>query len=164
MARILLGLGSNLGDRLGHLRAGLAGLERVGIRLLNGSRVYESPPMGPQDQGPFLNAVVAAETTLTPEEVLAAALAVEAEEGRVRIIKWGPRTLDIDLLWYEGEHRASDDLTLPHPGLAERSFVLRPLADVSPALRLPDGRTVTEAVEALEDDGCLPLSGENLDG
>lgn len=164
MATVLLGLGSNLGDRLAYLRAGVAGLRRGGVCITGGSRVYESPPLGPVEQGAFLNAAVAGETHLAPRELLALALAVEAGQGRVRAVRWGPRTLDVDLLWYEGVRLDEPGLTLPHPGLASRAFVLRPLADLVPALALPDGRTVAEAVEALQDDGCLPIPGEDLDG
>ncbi len=157
-------MGSNLGDRLAHLRAGVAGLRAGGVRIERGSRVYESPPLGPIAQGAFLNAAVRGETDLAPHDVLALALAVEAGEGRVREERWGPRTLDVDLLWYAGVQLDAPGLIVPHPGLAERAFVLRPLADLEPALRLPDGRTVADAVEALQDDGCLPIPGEELDG
>jgi len=164
MATVYLGLGSNLGDRAAHLRAAVAALRAGGVRIDGLSRIYESPPMGPIEQGPFLNAAVRGETDLSPHELLQLALAVEAAAGRVREVRWGPRTLDVDVLWYSGVQLDEPGLTVPHPGLAERAFVLRPLADLSPALVLPDGRTVAEALEALDDDECLPVPGQDLDG
>jgi 2-amino-4-hydroxy-6-hydroxymethyldihydropteridine diphosphokinase len=164
MATVYLGLGSNLGDRAAHLRAAVAALRAGGVRIDGLSRIYESPPMGPIEQGPFLNAAVRGETDLSPHELLQLALAVEAAAGRVREVRWGPRTLDVDVLWYSGVQLDEPGLTVPHPGLAERAFVLRPLADLSPALVLPDGRTVAEALEALDYDECLPVPGQDLDG
>ena len=162
MAAVIVGLGSNLGDRLGHLQAGVDGLAAGGVTIEGCSRIYESPPMGPVEQGPFLNAAIVGETDLTPRQLLALALAVEAGQGRVREVHWGPRTLDLDLLWYASETVDEPGLTVPHPGLAERAFVLRPVADLRPGLVLPDGRTAAQAVEALNDDGCVPISGAEL--
>lgn len=162
--RCLVGLGSNLGDRLAHLRAAVAALrDRPDIRAVRASAVYQSPAMGPVPQGDYLNAAVALETVLDPASLLAVALSIERRRGRVREVRWGPRTLDIDLLWMDGVTAAGDGLTLPHPGLAERPFVLRPVAELMPELRLPDGRLVAAAVEELSADDCVPVPGADLD-
>jgi dihydroneopterin aldolase/2-amino-4-hydroxy-6-hydroxymethyldihydropteridine diphosphokinase len=135
---VVLALGSNVGDRLAHLRRArdvLAANPRV--RAVRGSRVFEADPVGGPDQGPYLNAVVVARTALAPREVLALAHEAEEAAGRVRDVRWGPRTLDVDVINY-GELTVSDDtLTLPHPRAAERAFVLAPWHDVDPDAVLP---------------------------
>ncbi|MBI5834617.1 MAG: 2-amino-4-hydroxy-6-hydroxymethyldihydropteridine diphosphokinase [Armatimonadetes bacterium] len=165
MSRALLGLGSNLGDRLAILRAGAARLAaHESVALVAGSRVYSSPPMGESALHEFLNAAVLVETDLGPRELLTLALAVETELGRVRTVRWGPRTLDIDLLWMDGVSLDEPGLTVPHPGLAEREFVLRPAADLLPDLVLPDGRTVAQALMEMDSHACIPLPGSDLGG
>ena len=163
--RALLGLGSNLGDRLATLRAGVARLTaHDGVRLVACSRVYSSPPMGDAALHEFLNAALLIETRLSARELLALALAVETNLGRVRTVRWGPRTLDIDLLWLADVTVDEPGLTVPHPGLAEREFVLRPAADLLPELVLPDGRTVARALSEMESHACIPLPGSDLGG
>jgi 2-amino-4-hydroxy-6-hydroxymethyldihydropteridine diphosphokinase len=129
--RAFLGLGSNLGDRWGNLRTAVSGLpDVVGV-----SRVYETDPVGgPAGQGPYLNCVVELRTTLAPRQLLEAAQQAEAAAGRVRAERWGPRTLDVDVLWIEGEEVHEPDLVVPHPRMWERAFVLVPLADLAPEL------------------------------
>ncbi len=130
---LFLGCGSNLGDRWEHLQEGLAWLSAwPGMRLEAVSSVYESPPMGPVAQGPYLNLVAAGWTTLPPLEVLEACLAAEQARGRVRGERWGPRTLDVDILLLGEVVWAGPQLTLPHPGITERAFVLVPLAELVP--------------------------------
>lgn len=130
MPRAVIALGSNL-DPERHLRAGQRALaERV--RITGTSRVYRTPPWGVTDQPDFLNAVVTADTFLAPLDLLDALLAIEAEQGRVRAERWGPRTLDLDLLLYDDLVLNSARLTLPHPRLHERLFVLVPLCDLMP--------------------------------
>lgn len=129
--RAFLSLGANLGDRGGFLaraRVGLAALP--GTTLAAASRVYETAPQGYAEQPAFLNQVVCLETRLAPAELLAAAQRLETAAGRVRGVRFGPRTLDIDILLYEGVESADPDLTLPHPRLHERAFVLVPLAEL----------------------------------
>lgn len=133
MSRAYVGLGSNLGDRRAHLTAALSGLARLGT-VVGGSPVYETAPIGRADQGPFENAVVAIETELDPEALLESLLAIEAEAGRERRERWGPRTLDLDILWYDGLTIASEGLTVPHPRIRERRFVLAPLVYLAPEL------------------------------
>src|SRR5262249_40862114 len=113
------------------------------------SSAYESAPWGPVEQPPYLNAAAALETTLGPHELLGVLLAVEADLGRVRDVRWGPRTCDLDLLLYGDERIQTDDLVVPHPRLAERRFVLDPLLELDPDLHLPDGRALASLAPAI---------------
>jgi len=132
--RALLALGSNLGDRWGFLRDAVASLPDV----VAVSNVYETPPVGGPIQGPYLNCVVRLETLLGARALLDEARRRESEAGRERIERWGPRTLDVDVLWVDGEEVDEPDLEVPHPRMFERAFVLVPLFDVAPDL-VPDG-------------------------
>ncbi|WP_293171225.1 2-amino-4-hydroxy-6-hydroxymethyldihydropteridine diphosphokinase [Oceanithermus sp.] len=156
--RVLIALGSNLGDRAGFLLAGLARLGALeGFAPGRLSPVYETEPVGPAEQGPYLNAVLEGESALEPRTLLAALLAIERELGRVRDRRWGPRTLDLDLLDYGGRVLRQPGLELPHPRLHERAFVLVPLADLQPGWRHPVlGRTARELLADLSKDGVRP--------
>jgi 2-amino-4-hydroxy-6-hydroxymethyldihydropteridine diphosphokinase len=140
MRRVVIGLGSNLGNREGTIAAAI---ERLGadpaVRVVAISPLYESEPAGGPPQGDYLNAAVLIETDLSGREILDRSLAVERSLGRVRPapIAWGPRTIDLDLLWIEGEVIAEPDLDVPHPRLTLRPFALRPLLDVAPDARDP---------------------------
>jgi 2-amino-4-hydroxy-6-hydroxymethyldihydropteridine diphosphokinase len=138
---VVLGLGANLGDRLGALQDAVDTLVARGIRVVASSRVWATAPVGgPPDQGEFLNAVIAIDPgDRSPGEVLAAANEVEASLGRVRRERWGPRTIDIDLLLWNDRVIATPELTIPHPRLTERAFAVLPLLDLDPDPRLPDG-------------------------
>lgn len=130
-ARAFVSLGSNLGDRRSYLRAALERLPDV----VAVSNLYETDPVGgPPGQGAYLNCVVELRTTLTPRELLAVAQASEAAAARVRVERWGPRTLDVDILLVGDEKVDDPDLTVPHPRMWERGFVLVPLADLAPEL------------------------------
>lgn len=136
MARAFLGLGSNLGDRWEHLREAVASLDDV----VAVSDVYETEPIGGPDQGAFLNLVVELDTDRTPRELLAVCHRLESAAGRVRQERWGPRTLDVDVLWVDDRTVAEPDLIVPHPRLFERRFVLEPLAQLAPELCPDDWR------------------------
>lgn len=144
---IFLGLGSNLGDRRVHLAAALRAIGDF-ARIAAISRVYETQPVGYTDQGPFLNLVVRISTELTPESLLRRIKAIEVEVGRSPSFRNGPREIDIDLLLCGSTQIRGPILDLPHPRMAERAFVLRPMADLAPDLEVPGtGRTVTELLE-----------------
>lgn len=135
MTRAFLGLGSNLGDREAHLRAAVAELDD----LVAVSPVYETEPVGgPDDQGPYLNLVVELDTPLDARGLLEVCRRLEDDAGRVREVRWGARTLDVDVLWVDGDERAEPDLEVPHPRMWERRFVLAPLLDLAPDLVTAD--------------------------
>jgi 2-amino-4-hydroxy-6-hydroxymethyldihydropteridine diphosphokinase len=140
-----LALGANLGDRLASLQRALEVLDAEGVHAVACSRIWETAPVGgPAGQPPFLNAVIRAETARDPDGVLEAAHAAEQALGRVRDVRWGPRTLDVDVLLYDRVIRDDPTLTIPHPRMTERAFVLLPLLDLDPDPRLPDGRRVLD--------------------
>ena len=130
MKRAFLALGSNLGDRRATLAAAVAALDDV----VAVSPVYETDPVGGPAQGAYLNIVVELRTDRSAHELLKAALGLEAAAGRRRRVRWGPRTLDVDVLWVEGEAVDEPDLHVPHPRMHERGFVMVPLADLAPEL------------------------------
>jgi 2-amino-4-hydroxy-6-hydroxymethyldihydropteridine diphosphokinase len=149
--RAFVGLGGNVGDVAATLRRALHELEDTpGVEMLGVSSAYRTDAVGPVDQAPFLNAVAGLATTLEPEELLDRLLAVEASLGRTREVRFGPRTCDLDLLLYGDRTIHTARLEVPHPRLAERRFALEPLAELDPALRLPDGRPVTGLLEAVQ--------------
>lgn len=132
-SRAFLGLGSNLGNRLGYLRDAVATLREVGLVAV--SPVYETDPVGgPVDQGPYLNLVAELHTDRTPRELLGVCRRLEVAAGRVREERWGPRTLDVDVLWVDGVSLDDPDLTVPHPRMWQRRFVVEPLHDLAPDL------------------------------
>jgi 2-amino-4-hydroxy-6-hydroxymethyldihydropteridine diphosphokinase len=144
--RAYLGIGSNLGDRLSHLQLAvdaLAGADDV--RVVAVSPVYETAPVGGPEQPDYLNAVVAIETAASARDLLDLAHRIEADAERVRTIRWGPRTLDVDVLLVGDERIDEADLVVPHPRMAERAFVTVPLGDLDPTWRLrvpPDAASV----------------------
>lgn len=150
-----LGLGSNLGDRQKYLAQALERLRGIeGIEVKAVSAVYETDPVGDPDQPMYLNAAVRVETALTAKQLLKACLAIEKSMGRVRTERWGSRNIDIDLLVYENSVVSTRDLTIPHPLLHEREFVLRPLADIDPDLVHPVlFETVRDMLAAVESTG-----------
>jgi 2-amino-4-hydroxy-6-hydroxymethyldihydropteridine diphosphokinase len=149
--RAYLGLGSNLGDRARYLREAVATLEALGPTRT--SPVYETAPVGGPDQGPYLNLVVELRTDRTPRDLLGVCHRLEAAAGRVRDVRWGPRTLDVDVLWVEGITVDEPDLTVPHPRLWARRFVVAPLHDLAPDLA--DQQAVDAADGAVERLGSL---------
>jgi len=145
--RAFVGLGSNLGEREATLWKALEGLGATeGIEVVAVSSFRETDPVGVVDQPRFVNAAAALETSLPPRELLERLLDVERSLGRDRAVeeRWGPRTVDLDLLLYGGESIDEPGLEVPHPRLAERAFVLEPLLELDPDLRLPDGRPLRD--------------------
>ncbi len=140
MTRCFVGLGSNQSDPVSQLRDARSAIGRLPeTRLLACSSLYRSAPMGPQDQPAYINAVAMLETALAPLGLLDGLQAIEQEQGRVRNERWGPRTLDLDILLF-GEHSIDDErLRIPHYHMHKRAFVLYPLAELAPDLRMPDG-------------------------
>ncbi|MEX0834122.1 MAG: 2-amino-4-hydroxy-6-hydroxymethyldihydropteridine diphosphokinase [Actinomycetota bacterium] len=155
-----LGLGSNLGDRLANLQAAADQLRVTpGIRIVRSSRVYETDPVGGPQQPDYLNAVIEAETDLSAHELLAACRRVEDGLGRERGELWGPRTIDIDILTYGREEIADDELTVPHPRMHERAFVLIPLLELDADPPLPGGRRAADLrLDALSLGGVRPFA------
>ena len=131
MSTAYVALGSNLGDREDNLRNALKHLEENGVRVVKVSTFIETEPYGVTDQPGFVNAVCQVETELEPLELLRLLLKIELEMGRVRIRRWGERNIDLDLLLYEDACVVSDELTLPHPDMQNRDFVLLPLAEIA---------------------------------
>lgn len=152
-----LGIGSNLGDRRAHLADAVRKLAaEPAVRILRGSSVYESKPVGKTDQPDFLNMVLAVNTSLSPLALLAVCLDVEAQLGRERRERWGPRTIDLDVLIYGEEKLKDERLVLPHPRMSERSFVMAPLAEIAPDIKL-SGRTAREIAADLGRTGLNPV-------
>jgi 2-amino-4-hydroxy-6-hydroxymethyldihydropteridine diphosphokinase len=149
--RVHLGLGSNLGDRASALAQARALLDRPDLRIVAVSKVYETTPWGVFDQPRFLNQVIEARTSLSPREVLERCRGVEARLGRERSARWGPRTIDVDILLYGTLQASEPDLTIPHPRLAQRAFALVPLAELDAGLRVPGAGTVRALLDALPD-------------
>ncbi|HEX6237653.1 MAG TPA: 2-amino-4-hydroxy-6-hydroxymethyldihydropteridine diphosphokinase [Acidimicrobiales bacterium] len=150
--RAFLGLGSNVGDRVRHLRDAVATLRNLG--LVGVSPVYETEPVGgPRDQRPYLNLVAELRTSLSPRELLGVCHRLETAAGRERGVRWGPRTLDVDVLWIEGDAVDEPDLVVPHPRMWTRRFVLAPLRDLAPDL--VDRAAVDEAGGSVTPVGAL---------
>ena len=134
MKRAYLGLGSNVGDRADHLQFAVHGLATRAGSVVAVSPVYETEPVGGPEQPDYLNAVVAVDTELDARGLLDVAQALEREAGRQQSVRWGPRPLDIDILFLGDERVDDDDLVVPHPRISQRAFALAPLADIAPGL------------------------------
>ncbi|NJP39341.1 2-amino-4-hydroxy-6-hydroxymethyldihydropteridine diphosphokinase [Alkalicoccus luteus] len=151
-----ISLGANIGDRFSQLEDAVRMLQSLGdTDVTNHSSYYETKPVGVTDQPDFLNAVVEIETNLAPLDLLEQTQAIEQELGRIRTKKWGPRTIDLDILLYEDENIELESLIIPHPRMLERGFVMLPLAEVAPELQLEDGRTAAEAARAFAGDSGI---------
>ncbi|HEY2553142.1 MAG TPA: 2-amino-4-hydroxy-6-hydroxymethyldihydropteridine diphosphokinase [Streptosporangiaceae bacterium] len=156
--RVVVSLGSNLGDRLGNLQAAidvLCGPGGLHCRAI--SPVYRTRPVGGPEQDDYLNAVLTAETTLQPRAVLGLCQQAERARGRVRAERWGPRTLDADVICYGGEVSSDPRLTLPHPRAHQRAFVLAPWHDIEPEAELPRHGPVAALLAAAGTDGVRLL-------
>lgn len=158
----LLGLGGNVGRPVAAMASALGMIEQhPECRVAAVSRLYRTPPWGKTDQDWFFNAAARVETSLAPIHLLGLALGIEQVNRRVRAERWGPRTLDIDLLDYDGQVVRTDDLTLPHPRMTERAFVLMPLADIA-ADHVVEGRTVRGWLAGVETTG-IEVADESPD-
>lgn len=159
-----IGLGTNLGDRQANMQWALRELAVLPtIEIVSVSSLYETAPVGVTDQPSFLNQAAAVRTTLSPQALLKVLLHIENQMGRTRTIRWGPRVIDMDLLLYGDAQIALPGLTVPHPRLRERAFVLVPLAEIAPDLALPeDGKTVSEIAESFSEESCNPRNIRRL--
>lgn len=162
MAEVFIALGSNLGERRNNLARALAGMRRMGIVLTAASSVYETAPWGPVKQPPYLNQVVGGRTTLTPHALLRALRWIERSLGRDRNReqRFGPRSMDLDILVYEGVRRNTPALQLPHPRMLGRPFVLAPLAEIAPQLPV-NGISVRGALGRVGRSGVVRLANGN---
>ncbi|MPZ71801.1 MAG: 2-amino-4-hydroxy-6-hydroxymethyldihydropteridine diphosphokinase [Nitriliruptorales bacterium] len=155
-----LGLGSNLESRLDHLQSAVEALDAHGGNRVDAvSSVYETDPVGGPEQGPYLNLVVRLATLLSPRRLLGVCQDVEASLGRQRAVRWGPRTIDVDILLYGSRTVRRRNLEIPHPRLIQRPFALVPLMEVAPGLKLPDGRSVASVLAKL-----APIEGVTMVG
>ena len=163
MGTAAIGLGANLGDRLAALQGAIDSLERVpGVHVIAVSGVYETDPVGGPEQGDFLNAVAVVALDTSPTDLLAACQAIESEWHRTRDVRWGPRTLDVDILSIDD--LVSDDpaLTLPHPRAAVRAFVCIPWLEADPEAHIPEVGAVRDIVSTLDADGVRPRADLSL--
>lgn len=154
MKRAYISIGSNIGDRFQYLKDAIQALHsHNGVSVLTVSSVYETAPVGYTDQADFLNVVIAVETQLGAQQLLETCQQIEQQLGRVRDIRWGPRTVDLDILLYNHDNIETESLVVPHPRMYERAFVLIPLLEISPTVAHPvTGRQYSEEA-AVHDDG-----------
>ena len=160
MTRAYLGLGSNQGDRVALLNAALERLEASGrVRVTKRSSLYETAPVGLTEQPWFVNLAAEVETDLDPQDLLEVVLAAERDLGRVRTKRWGPRTVDIDILLYDDVQVDTPVLAIPHPEIVRRRFVLEPLLEIAPDAALPDGRRLAAFLPEVRDQDVQKVSG-----
>lgn len=159
---VVIALGSNLGDRIGHLRSAVDALGGVGVTVSRVSSIWETAPV-PADQPVFLNAVIAGMTELKPAALLAALKQIERRLGRQPGRRWGPRPIDLDILFYGDEAMSTAELTIPHERIAERSFVLAPLEEVVSGTLPVIGRSAAELLQETGMEGIARTSLSLLD-
>jgi len=157
--RIYLSLGSNMGDREGNIRKAVLRLEERLGKASGLSSLYETEPWGYEDQPPFINMCAAFDSGIEPEDLLEAISSIEKELGRQRSFKWGPRTVDIDILTMGDVVMREEALTVPHPLMWERAFVVVPLAEIAPDLKAPDGMSAALKAVALDPEGRIKPTG-----
>ncbi|MDP2561490.1 2-amino-4-hydroxy-6-hydroxymethyldihydropteridine diphosphokinase [Psychrobium sp. 1_MG-2023] len=159
MTRCYIGVGSNLGNPVAKAQTGIAAVAALTqVTLVAQSSLYSSKPMGPSDQPDYVNAVIAIETDLSPLTLLDALQTIELELGRERKDeRWGPRTLDLDILLIEQQVIDSERLVVPHYGMKSREFVLYPLAEIAPKLVLPDGDSISKLIATCPRNGLQVL-------
>ena len=143
MPLVFIGIGSNLNQPLKQVAQAIDHLQQLPKTTLSKtSSFYQSNPLGPADQPDFINCVVALDTQLSPQQLLLDLQQIEQKQGRIRQKRWGPRVIDLDILLYGTLNLTTEELTIPHPGLNQREFVLYPLAEIAPDLILPSGETI----------------------
>ncbi|WP_416306409.1 2-amino-4-hydroxy-6-hydroxymethyldihydropteridine diphosphokinase [Neptunicella sp. SCSIO 80796] len=159
MNQVFIGIGSNLHDPVKQVKLAIEALSVLShSQLIQVSALYSSQPMGPQDQPDYINAVAELSTELTPLALLDALQAIEQSQGRERkAVRWDARTLDLDILLYANQQIEHERLLVPHYGMAEREFVLYPLAEIAPDLVLPDGRLLRQLLETCPSNGLHPV-------
>lgn len=158
IATAYIGLGSNLENPALQLETALKNIEAIpGTSVVAVSRHYASKPLGPQDQPDYLNAVAKICTELRPTELLRALQNIELQQGRTRGIRWGARTIDLDILLYANIKMNTPELCIPHKEMSNRNFVLLPLADIAPELILPDGTALASLLAKTSSEGIVPL-------
>lgn len=158
--KAFLSLGSNMGDKIACLKAAAEEIAHTaGVELIGKSSLYTTAPVGYLEQDDFINAVIAVETELSPEQLLKACQQVETSLKRERLIRWGPRTIDVDILWIDGYFSQSEMLTVPHPRMTERAFVMVPLAELNPELVIQD-KTVEDWCSCLADQDVRKMTHE----
>ncbi|GKV57771.1 2-amino-4-hydroxy-6-hydroxymethyldihydropteridine pyrophosphokinase [Sporosarcina sp. NCCP-2222] len=151
-----ISIGSNIGDRLHQLMEAVRALHsHKGVTVVNLSSVYETIPVGYTDQSDFLNLVVKVETSLKAQDLLSVCQQIENEQGRVRTVRWGPRTVDLDILLYNNDNIESENLLVPHPRMRERAFVLIPLLEMEPLIEHPVTGLPFAAEPAVLDSGVV---------
>ncbi|PCJ36876.1 MAG: 2-amino-4-hydroxy-6-hydroxymethyldihydropteridine diphosphokinase [Cellvibrionales bacterium] len=164
-AKVYLGLGSNLNSPPRQIRAALRAIAKLpGTQLVRCAPWYRSIAIGPGSQGRYINTVAEIDSVLKPRILLQALQQIEKQQGRKRIVRWGPRTLDIDILLYAHQTLNTQRLQIPHPRLGERNFVLRPLADIAPALTLPNGTPLAKLLANCSPEGIVRLSAGGSGG
>jgi 2-amino-4-hydroxy-6-hydroxymethyldihydropteridine diphosphokinase len=156
VARVALSLGSNVGDARANVARAIEALATAGLQVVARSADYLTEPWGPVEQDWFVNACVVVDTDLAPDQLLALCKGVEQELGRAREVRWGPRLIDVDILTYDDRELAIPGLTVPHPHMLERAFVLVPLLDVAPELTVR-GERVADAAARVGREGVLRL-------
>lgn len=160
MARVFIGLGSNIGDRIEYCRTALSEISRFG-QIVKVSSVYETEPVGKEDQPDFINCAAEVETSLSPDELLIRLKSIEDKLGRTREDEWGPRTIDLDILFYDDLVIDTDELQIPHLSVHVRRFVLRPLCEIEPGLVHPGFNTsVSDLLSNLKDKKKVVKTGE----
>ena len=162
MKKAVIALGSNIGDTLANLKEAVALLKENGCNVLAVSRLYQTEPWGYADQDDFLNGVVLVETDRDPFSLLELTQGIEKGMGRKKLFVNGPRNIDLDILLYENERVESENLTIPHPRIAVRMFVLRPLMDIVPEWDVPGSGTVEQLYDAYDGNERVELSSCEL--
>ena len=165
-AKVYLGLGSNLNSPARQIKTALKAIAKLPgrTRLVSCAPWYQSIAIGPGSQPRYINTVVAINTVLKPRALLKALQGIEIQQGRKRIVRWGPRTLDIDILLYAKQVLNTRQLQIPHPRLGERNFVLYPLADIAPEIRLPDGTALARLLANCSPEGIVRLDAGGSGG